>query len=108
MDAELVQRRKGDPGMVHIAGRLRQETTITLRWIADQIQKGAGTHVSNLPGKRRGQRAKKRKPRQEPFEALVDRELHRPIAPQRWLPSKVCHDRREQVVHDASAGSIDR
>lgn len=28
--------------------RLRQHTTMTLKWIAERLQMGVGTHVSNL------------------------------------------------------------
>jgi len=47
-DADLVQRRKGGPGKVRIARRLRQETTLTLKWIAERLQMGGWTYVSNL------------------------------------------------------------
>ena len=47
-DQELPQRRKGDPAKVRIALRLRQETTMTLAWIAQRLKMGAWTHVSNL------------------------------------------------------------
>ena len=45
---ELSRRRKGDEEKVRIAGRLRAETTMTLKWIAGRLQMGAWTHVSNL------------------------------------------------------------
>ena len=45
---ELKQRRKGDPGKVRIAWRLRRETTMTLKWITAELEMGAWTHVSNL------------------------------------------------------------
>lgn len=51
--ADLAQRRKGDPDKVCIARRLRQETTMTLAWIANRLQMGAWTHVSNLLGSTR-------------------------------------------------------
>ena len=47
-EADLAERRKGDPGKVRIARRLRQETTMTLAWIARRLQMGVWTHVSNL------------------------------------------------------------
>jgi len=47
-DADLAKRRKGDPGKVRIARRLRRETTMTLAWIAQRLQMGVWTHVSNL------------------------------------------------------------
>ena len=46
-EAELGQRRKGDPDKIEIAWRLRQETTMTLKWIAQRLQMGTWTHVSN-------------------------------------------------------------
>jgi len=47
-EAEVAQRRKGDPGKVRIARRLRRETTMTLSWIAARLKMGVWTHVSNL------------------------------------------------------------
>jgi putative transposase len=52
-DEELKRRRKGDPRKVRIAERLRQETTMTLRWIAAELHMGAWTHVSNLLSRKR-------------------------------------------------------
>ena len=46
--ASLAQRRKGDPGKVQVARRLRTETTMTLSWIADRLQMGTKTHVAHL------------------------------------------------------------
>lgn len=46
-EADLSRRRKGDPGKVRIARRLRQETTLTLRWIAERLKMGTWTHVAN-------------------------------------------------------------
>ena len=34
---------------VRIARRLREETTMTLKWIVGEFHMGAWTHVSNLP-----------------------------------------------------------
>ena len=39
-DAELAQRRKGEPQKVKIARRLRQETTMTLKWFAKRLNMG--------------------------------------------------------------------
>ena len=50
---ELRQRRKGDPEKVAIAVRLRAETTMTLKWIAEALEMGAWTNVSNLLSLRR-------------------------------------------------------
>jgi hypothetical protein len=47
-EPELRRRRKGDPKKVKMARRLREETTMTLKWIAGELHMGAWTHVSNL------------------------------------------------------------
>ena len=47
-EAQLDSRRKGDPGKLKIALRLRQETTMTLAWIAERLQMGTRTHLSHL------------------------------------------------------------
>ena len=44
----LAARRKGDEDKVAIARRLRQETTMTLTWIAARLQMGTKTHVAHL------------------------------------------------------------
>ena len=49
---ELAKRRKGDPGKVAMARRLRKELTMSLKWIAEHLQMGSWTYVSNLLGKR--------------------------------------------------------
>ena len=46
-EASLVKRRKGDPEKVKIALRLRRESIMTLKWIAEQLHMGSWTHVSN-------------------------------------------------------------
>ena len=38
--ADLAQRHKSDPGKVAIGARLRRETTLPMRWIADRVQMG--------------------------------------------------------------------
>jgi len=38
--ADLAQRHKTDPGKVAIGARLRRETTLPIRWIADRLQMG--------------------------------------------------------------------
>jgi hypothetical protein len=53
--AELPRRRKGDPGKIHIACRLRTETA-TLKWIAAELQMGAWTLVSDLLSRQRPQK----------------------------------------------------
>jgi len=47
---DLVHRRKGDKDKVQIARRLRRETTMTLKWIAQRLHMGSWTYVSNLLG----------------------------------------------------------
>jgi hypothetical protein len=46
-EATLRTRRKGDREKVKIAARLRHETIMTLKWIAQRLQMGSWTHVSN-------------------------------------------------------------
>ena len=45
---DLEARRKGDPEKVHLALRLRGETTMTLGWIAQALQMGTKTYLSHL------------------------------------------------------------
>jgi len=47
-ESQLRGRRKGDPKKVRIARRLREKTTMTLKWIAGELHMGTWTHVSNL------------------------------------------------------------
>jgi REP element-mobilizing transposase RayT len=44
---ELSRRRKGDPEKVRMASQLREQTTMTLKWIAQRLKMGTWTHVSN-------------------------------------------------------------
>jgi REP element-mobilizing transposase RayT len=44
----LRQAGKGDAGKVRMAARLRKETTMSLKWIAQHLHMGSWTHVSNL------------------------------------------------------------
>jgi hypothetical protein len=44
----LRARRKGHRAKVMLARRLRQETTMSLKWIAQRLQMGSWTCVSNL------------------------------------------------------------
>ncbi len=46
-DEILGQRPKGDVGKVRIARRLRNETTMTLKWIAQRLAMGTAGHVAN-------------------------------------------------------------
>ncbi len=45
-EAELGSRPKGDPVKVALARRLRQETTVTLKWISARLHTGAWTHLN--------------------------------------------------------------
>ena len=47
-DTELAERRKGNPEKVRIAWRLRQETAMSLKWIAQRLRMGSWTYPSNL------------------------------------------------------------
>jgi putative transposase len=47
-EEELRAQRKGHGAKVQIARRLRQETTMSLKWIAQRLQMGTWTYVSNL------------------------------------------------------------
>ena len=47
-ELELSRRRKGDLRKIRIARRLRQETTMTLAWIAQRLQMGTKTHLVHL------------------------------------------------------------
>jgi REP element-mobilizing transposase RayT len=46
-EEDLKTRKKGDPGKVEIAGRLRRETTMTLRWIAGRLNMGCVAYLNN-------------------------------------------------------------
>jgi putative transposase len=45
---DLTTSRKGEPGKVRLARRLRQETTLPLKWIAHRLSMGTWKSVSNL------------------------------------------------------------
>jgi REP element-mobilizing transposase RayT len=45
-DGELKRRRKADPAKARIARRLREETTMTLAWIASRLEMGSPSTVS--------------------------------------------------------------
>jgi len=47
--------RKGDRVKVKLAQRLRRETTMSLKWIAQHLQMGSWTYVSNLLHEKRKQ-----------------------------------------------------
>lgn len=44
---ELRTTLKGDKRKIRIAKRLREETTMTLKWIAERLNMGTWTHVAN-------------------------------------------------------------
>lgn len=46
-EADLGRRPKGDAEKVAVAWRLRQETTMSLKWIAQRLKMGTWTYVSN-------------------------------------------------------------
>ena len=46
-EEDLEQHRKGNQRKVKIARRLRRETTMTMKWIADRLKMGTWTHVTN-------------------------------------------------------------
>src|ERR1041385_4679153 len=43
--------RKSDPKKVLVASRLRSQTSVSLRWIANRLEMGTWTHGSNLLGR---------------------------------------------------------
>jgi hypothetical protein len=45
---DLSGRAKGDANKVRIARRLPKETSVTLKWIAEELKMGSWTHVANL------------------------------------------------------------
>ena len=45
---ELIARRKSDRQKVALARELRSQTTMSLKWIAQRLEMGSWTHVSNL------------------------------------------------------------
>ena len=47
-EADLAQRRKGDLEKVEIAWRLRQQTSMALKWVARKLQMGSWAYLSNL------------------------------------------------------------
>jgi putative transposase len=47
-ESELGLRAKGDKVKIAVARRLRKETTMTLKWIAERLQMGSWTYVFNL------------------------------------------------------------
>ena len=45
---DLRVRRKGDVFKVRLAQRLRVETTVTLKWIAERLRMGTRDHLTHL------------------------------------------------------------
>ncbi len=61
-EEELERRRKGDPQKIKIALCLRQETTMTLAWVASRLKMGTKTHLAHLlywQGRERKQKIQK-------------------------------------------------
>ncbi len=52
-EEELDQRAKGDAQKVAMAVRLRAETAVTVRWIAERLRMGAPGYVNHLLYRRR-------------------------------------------------------
>ena len=46
-EEELAQRDKGDAGKIRIARRLRSETSVPLKWIAEELKMGSWTYVAS-------------------------------------------------------------
>jgi len=47
-EQQLAKERKGHPLKVKIASRLRQETTMSLKWIADRLKTSTWAYLSLL------------------------------------------------------------
>jgi putative transposase len=47
-EADWAKRRKGDPAKVKLALRLRAQTAVTLKWIAEHLQLGSWTYLNHL------------------------------------------------------------
>ena len=52
----LRERPKGDKVKVELAERLRAETTMSLKWLAQELEMGSWTYVSNLLSERRNKK----------------------------------------------------
>jgi hypothetical protein len=46
--ADLLERAKGDVTKIRLAKKLREETTMTLEWVAQTLHMGTKTHLSHL------------------------------------------------------------
>ena len=58
-EGKLAEQAKGDAGKVRVARRLRQETTVTLQWIAQRLGMGTAGHVANRLYRAKGGSAEK-------------------------------------------------
>jgi hypothetical protein len=47
-EADLEARAKGDKEKLKLAARLRVETTVTVKWIAQRLRMGTWTHLNHL------------------------------------------------------------
>ena len=47
-EADLERRSKGDPEKLKLALRLRAETAVTVKWIAERLRMGTWTHLNHL------------------------------------------------------------
>ena len=47
-EEEMLGQRKGSLAKLELARRLRKETTMSLKWIAQRLRVGSWTYVSNL------------------------------------------------------------
>jgi REP element-mobilizing transposase RayT len=47
LETDVAKRAKGDVGKVKIAGRLRAETLVTVKWIAERLHMGTAGYVNN-------------------------------------------------------------
>jgi hypothetical protein len=46
-ETDLAKRAKGDPGKVKMAARLREETLVTVKWLAERLGMGTASNVNN-------------------------------------------------------------
>ncbi|HNT14689.1 MAG TPA: hypothetical protein PKO21_07495 [Verrucomicrobiota bacterium] len=46
-EADRSRRAKGDLGKVQIAARLREESLVTVKWIAERLGMGTAGHLNN-------------------------------------------------------------
>ena len=47
-DSDLAEQPKGDPVKMKIALQLREQTVMTMEWIANRLQMGTRTHLNHL------------------------------------------------------------